>query len=95
MANRIPLLEQRLLRVETRTQGIIEAASQHVDHPATTDVWWPHLVTLFGSEAVLFATKELERDVFDKRQDSEGKRSGTICELNKCFVFGFVGILVL
>ena len=43
----------------------------------------------------MFATMRLEREVFDKRQDSEGKRPGTIFELNNCFVFGFVGILVL
>ena len=50
---------------------------------------------MFGSEAVSFATMRLERDVFDKGQDSEGNPSGTIFELNNCFVFGFVGILVL
>ena len=61
MANRITLLEERLRRVETRTRGIIEASVQHVELPATTDVWWSHLVTFFGGEAVLFETMGIVR----------------------------------
>ena len=65
MANRIPLLEERLRRVETRTRGILEAAVQHVELQETTEVWWPHLVTFFGTEAALFETVGIDRDVFD------------------------------
>ena len=65
MANRIPLLEERLRRVETRTRGILEAAIQHVELQATTEVWLPHLVAFFGNETALFETVGIDQDVFD------------------------------
>ena len=65
MANRMPLLEERLRRVETRTRSILDAAVQHVKLQATTEVWRPHLVAFFGTEAALFETVGIDRDVFD------------------------------
>ena len=65
MANRVHLLEERLRRVETWTWGILEAAAQHVELQATTEVWWPHLVAFFGTETALFETVGIYRDVFD------------------------------
>ena len=64
MANRAHLLEERLRRVETRTRGILEAAAQHVEQQATTEVWWPHLVAFFGTETALFETVGIDGDMF-------------------------------
>ena len=82
MANPILLLQERLQRVETRTRGILEATVQDVQLPATTEVWWPHLVAFFGNETALFETVGIERDLFDNAlaltaetpQQSRGKQ---------------------
>ena len=65
MANRMPLLEEQLQRVETPTRSNLDAAVQHVELQAITEVWWPHLVAFFGTEAALFETVGIDRDVFD------------------------------
>ena len=59
------LLDQRLASVEERSQAIIEAASQTIELPFQTEVWWPYLLSEFGTETAIFGKLGIDKALFD------------------------------
>ena len=64
MANPLDTIENRLDQVDAHVQRVLHAATQVVRRPQETEVWWPHLVGLYGSPNAIFVGLRIDRGLF-------------------------------
>ena len=64
MANQMDALEEQLRRVEEGTQLIVDAANNRPRRRRQNEMWWQHIVGLYGDEETLFQRIDIQREVF-------------------------------
>ena len=58
-------IEERLETVEEMSRRIEEASAVQLVHPSRLEGWWPSLITLFGSEEIMYEKLKVNREVFE------------------------------
>ena len=82
MANQVDVLEEQLRRVEDRAHLIVEAADNQQQRRPQNEMWWQHIMGLYGDEDTLFQSVGIEHAVFldslalvrNVRWDARGRR---------------------
>ena len=64
MANQVDVLEHQLQRVENRTRLIVEAANNQPQRMRQHEMWWQHIIGLYGDEETPFQRVGIQRAVF-------------------------------
>ena len=65
MDNSVRVVDERLRQLDERRQQILEAAHAHPQAPRQREVWWPTLITKYGTETEMFRRVGIDRRVFD------------------------------
>ena len=81
--NMTSLLDQRLEVLESRSQAIIEAASQTIELPFQNEILWPDLLAQYGTENAIFERLGIDKALFievyalvkDVAGETRGRRS--------------------
>ena len=83
MASQMDRLEEQLRRVDEHSQSVVNAAVDNVPQRPQNEMWWRHVVGIYGDEGVLFQRTGVDHGVFldslalvrDVHWEPRGRRS--------------------